>query len=111
MIKEDEQVRRLLRTRVIRLNEAVAGVSVGLISGAILFLATNFLLIKGGSVVGPHLALLNQVFIGYDVSFVGSLIGFAYAFVGGTIVGYLGARIYNLIASRHDRGPSGIKRN
>ncbi len=46
----------------------------------------------------PHLSLLNQYFIGYSVTFVGSLIGFAYAFVIGFASGYLVARIYNGLA-------------
>jgi Mg/Co/Ni transporter MgtE len=100
---EDEQVRRLLRTRVIRLNEWVTGISIGLIAGIILFLATNYLILKGGPVVGPHLALLGQVFIGYRVSFIGSLIGFVYALLSGTIVGYCGAKLYNGIAAINQR--------
>jgi len=99
MHQEDEQIRRLLKTRVIRLNEVVTGVSVGLIAGTLLFFATNILVLKGGNVVGPHLELLNQVFIGYRVTFLGSFIGFAYALVAGGIMGYCGAKMYNWIAA------------
>ncbi|HEY6065940.1 MAG TPA: hypothetical protein VIY96_07265, partial [Thermoanaerobaculia bacterium] len=63
-------------------------------------LATNWLVLKGGPVVGPHLALLRQFFIGYEVTFVGSLIGFAYAFVSGFLAGYLVSRIYNRVVRR-----------
>lgn len=103
MHQEDEEVRRLLRTRVIRLNEPVTGLTIGLIAGMGLFLATNILVIKGGNIVGPHLGLLGQVFIGYKVTFLGSFIGFAWAFVTGTIMGYGGAKVYNWIVARGQR--------
>jgi hypothetical protein len=68
-----------------------------------LFVATNWLVIKGGPVVGPHLRLLNQYLIGYRVTFVGSLIGFAYAFVLGLAATYLGASVYNRVADYRER--------
>ena len=88
----------LVRTRVLRLNPMIIGLTFGLIGGAALMLATIVLLVKGGSVIGPHLALINQVFIGFRVTWVGSLIGFAYAGVAGFLVGYCGAVLYNWIA-------------
>jgi hypothetical protein len=81
--------------QLLYLNARVQGVVVGLLFGFAIFIATNWLVLKGGQVVGPHLALLGQFFIGYRVSFVGSLIGFAYGFVAGYILGSLGARLYN----------------
>lgn len=107
MRQEDEQVRRLLKTRVIRLNEMVTGVTVGTIAGVILFLATNILVLKGlngSEPVGPHLGLLSQFFLGYSVTFVGSFVGFVYALITGTLLGYCGAKVYNWIAGRNDRG-------
>jgi hypothetical protein len=62
-------------TRLLRLNAAVHGLVTGLVAGLGLFIATNWLVLKGGEVVGPHLALLGQFFVGYRVTFVGSLIG------------------------------------
>jgi hypothetical protein len=89
-------------TRVLRLNATIQGVVTGLVAGLGVFVATNWLVLKGGEVVGPHLGLLSQFFIGYRVTFAGSLIGFTYAFVGGYIVGYLVARTYNVIADRRE---------
>lgn len=63
--------------------------------GGGLFLATNILVLKGGPNVGQHLGLLSQYFPGYSVSFVGSLIGFIYAFVGGYIIGRAIGYVYN----------------
>ena len=85
-------------------NAKTLGLVSGLILGLIIFIATNWLVIKGGHtsasgeyVVGPHLQLLSQYFIGYRVSFVGSIIGFAYGFAMGALAGALLAWIYNKI--------------
>ncbi|MFO7554071.1 MAG: hypothetical protein R6W88_02600 [Desulfobacterales bacterium] len=82
---------------VLRLNAKIMGLVFGLVCGLILFVATNWLVIKGGHPIGPHLELLNQYFIGYRVSFWGSLIGFAYGFAVGTLSGSLIGWIYNTI--------------
>ena len=87
-----------LSIRIVRLEAVVQGVSWGLVAGLGLFIATNWLVLKGGRVVGPHLSLLRQFFIGYEVSFRGSLVGFAYAFVCGFAAGYVVSRIYNRVA-------------
>ena len=85
-------------------NAKTLGLVSGLLFGLIIFIATNWLVIKGGHineigeyVVGPHLQLLSHVFIGYRVSFVGSIIGFGYGFALGTLAGALFAGIYNKI--------------
>ena len=93
-----------LAVRIIRLEAVVQGVAWGLVAGLGLFVATNWLVLKGGRVVGPHLSLLRQFFIGYDVSFRGSLIGFAYAFVCGFAAGYVVSRIYNRVVRRRAGG-------
>lgn len=80
------------------LNAKVLGLVLGIICGLVIFVATNWLVIKGGHRVGPHLSLLNQYFIGYRVSFFGSIIGFAYGFALGTLSGTLLGWIYNKIA-------------
>ena len=89
--------------RALHLNATVQGIVIGLVAGLGVFVATNWLVLKGGEVVGPHLALLGQFLVGYRVSFVGSLIGFAYGFAGGYLVGYFVARIYNWTAHRRER--------
>jgi hypothetical protein len=90
---EEEQLARA----VLRLNGWILGLVLGIISGLLLFIATNWLVIKGGDQVGPHLSLLSQYFIGYSVTFIGSLIGAIYAFLCGFIVGWVIASVYNLI--------------
>ena len=106
MTNDRKALERLVLTRLMRLNATVQGLVTGLVAGLGIFIATNWLIVKGGTVVGPHLALLGQFFIGYRVTFVGSLVGFAYAFVLGFGVGYGVARIYNwlvVIRERHGR--------
>ena len=84
-----------MSTRVLRLKAMPLGIVIGLMAAVGIFVATNWLILKGGEIVGPHLILLNQFFIGYRVTFWGSLIGAAYAFVYGFVGGCFVARMYN----------------
>jgi len=89
------------------LNVKVVGLVLGLVSGLAIFIATNWLVIRGGETVGPHLQLLSQYFIGYRVSFLGSFVGFAYGFAVGTLCGALIGWIYNKVAgARKSRFPA-----
>lgn len=97
-----EGLEKIVLTRALHLSATVQGLATGFVAGLAVFIATNWLVLKGGAVVGPHLALLGQFFIGYRVTFIGSLIGFAYAFAGGYLVGYFVARMYNVFAGRRD---------
>jgi hypothetical protein len=69
-----------------------------MLSGIGLFLATLWLVIKGGPHPGVHLALLSQYFPGYSVSWAGGLVGFFYAFLIGFLTGALLGFVYNKIA-------------
>lgn len=102
MTTDAKDLEALVLVRVVRLNAAVAGVVTGLLAGLGLFVATNWLVLKGGPVVGPHLALLGQYFIGYRVTFAGSLIGFVWAFAVGFVVGAAVVAIYNRFADLRD---------
>jgi hypothetical protein len=94
----DKELEQIVLLRVMRLNAMVHGVVAGLLVGLGIFIATNWLVIKGGETVGPHLALLGQFFIGYRVTFVGSLIGFGYGFITGFLIGSFIAAMYNRMA-------------
>ena len=91
--KEEEK----LFTGVLRFNAKALGFVLGLLCGLAIFVATNWLVIKGGDTVGPHLGLLSQYFIGYRVSFSGSIIGFFYGFAVGTLSGAFIGWLYNKI--------------
>ena len=103
MADEKKTLEELVLVRLLQLNAKVQGLVLGIIAGLAVFIATNWLILKGGDVVGPHLALLGQFFLGYRVTFVGSLIGFAYGFVTGFLVGYGVTSLYNYIVARKDR--------
>ncbi len=83
---------------ILRLNAKMLGLILGVLLGLVIFIMTNWLVIKGGDPVGPHLGLLSQFFVGYKVSFLGSIIGFLYGLAIGTISGSLIGYIYNKIA-------------
>ena len=102
MADEEKVLKQVVLTRLLRLNATVQGLVTGIIAGLGIFVATNWLVLKGGDVVGPHLGLLGQFFIGYEVSFAGSLIGFMYGCATGFMVGYSVARIYNWIVDRRE---------
>jgi hypothetical protein len=93
-------VEEIVMTRWLRVSAVVHGIVTGLVGGLGIFIATNWLVLKGGPVVGPHLGLLGQFFIGYRVTFVGSLIGFGYGFALGFVVGYVVAWVYNQVLDR-----------
>ena len=84
-----------LRLAVARLNARAWGITVGLLLGLGLFLATNILVIKGGPNPGPHLSLLRIYLPGYRVTFLGSVIGFIYMFVIGYALGRVVGSVYN----------------
>ena len=104
---------------VLRLNTKLLGLVLGLLFGFVIFIATNWLVIKGGHVtptgdyvVGPHLQLLSQFFIGYRVSFLGSFVGFVYGFALGTLSGSMIGWIYNkFVDLRNPKSESNGKEN
>lgn len=87
---------------VARLNGTILGLTFGILGAILIFVLTNWLVLKGGDPVGPHLALLGQFFIGYRVTFVGSLVGAAYAFVIGYVTGRIMGTVYNRVADMRD---------
>ena len=103
---DDREIERLIETRLLRVNALSFGIVAGLVAGLGLFVATNWLVLKGGGSheVEPHLSLLAQYFLGYSVTFVGSLVGFVWAFACGLAAGYAGSWLYNAVARlRHQR--------
>jgi len=95
--KEEQTLEKVIVPRVTRLSAAVNGLVAGIALGSLIFISTIWLVIKGGDVIGPHLALLGQYFIGYRVSVLGSFIGFGYGFLAGFILGYGISALYNWI--------------
>jgi len=96
----DRDQEQALRRVMLRINEQGWGIAIGMVLGLGLFFATNFLIVRGGEDVGKHLALLGVYFPGYSVTFVGSLVGFVYAFVVGYGIGRTIGVVYNGLAHR-----------
>lgn len=106
MQEDNNAIERLVLVELMRLNGVILGLVLGLVVGFGIFIATIILVIKGGEQVGPHLALLGQFFIGYQVTVGGSLIGFLYGLLFGFVVGFMIAGVYNWMANfREKRQP------
>jgi hypothetical protein len=91
---KEHTLEKVIVPRVTRLSGVVHGTVTGITFGALIFLSTIWLVIKGGEVVGPHLGLLGQFFFGYKVTVLGSFIGFGYGFLVGFILGFGIASLY-----------------
>ena len=78
------------------LDKRAFGVAIGVAAGLGVALATIIVVVQGaGDTV--YLRLLNQYFFGYQVSWVGVPIGFAWAFVLGFTAGWFVAFLRNLV--------------
>jgi hypothetical protein len=87
-----------LHAAVARLRASIMSVVFGFAGGVGLWLATIWLVIRGGDVVGPHLALLSNYFPGYTVTWVGAFVGLFYGALAGGLVGWVLAWLYNKLA-------------
>lgn len=84
-----------------KLDRTALGFAVGTLWGLSVFVATIFLVLKGGEVVGPNLALLGQFFYGYTVTISGAFIGLVYGFVTGFALGWLIGLLRNSLMSAY----------
>jgi tetrahydromethanopterin S-methyltransferase subunit G len=92
-----DETEEILERAVLRLNANILGIVLGILAGLTIFIATNFLILKGGEVVGPHLGLLRAFFPYYSVTFLGSIVGFGWGLVSGYLAGVIIASVYNLV--------------
>jgi protoporphyrinogen oxidase len=88
--------RAVLKT-LARMDKLAFATAIGTVSGMSILIATFWLLIKGGEVVGPNLALLREYFLGYTVTVGGAFVGFGYSFFWGFFFGWLFAYLRNLV--------------
>ncbi|HEV8712236.1 MAG TPA: hypothetical protein VGX03_05335 [Candidatus Binatia bacterium] len=88
---------------VVRIQAGVLALVGALIGGTGLFVMTVWLLVKGGPQVGAHLQLLGQYFVGYSVTWKGSLTGLFYGALIGGIVGWAVGTVYNGIVGLRQR--------
>ena len=79
-----------------RLDKFAFASAVGTASFLFMFLTTMFLVFKGSPEIINSMLLLNNYFIGYDISIKGAFIGGGYSFLWGFIFGWFFAYIRNL---------------
>jgi protoporphyrinogen oxidase len=91
-----ETVKEALAQVFAKLDRLAFGLSLGTVSGVLLFLATLILVLKGGDIVGPRLQLLENYFPAYTITLSGSLLGLAYGFLTGFIGGWGFAFLRNI---------------
>ncbi len=89
-----------IESTLLALNARAWGIAFGLVLGGGLFLATLFLVVRGGPNPGQHLQLLSAFFPGYRVTVLGSFLGFVYAFVVGYALGRVIGEVYNRLSLR-----------
>ena len=92
-LKQDEI--QEIKKSLVRFSEQGWGLAFGTVAAVGLFAATIVLVLRGGINVGEHLNLLGVYLPGYSVSYLGSVIGFVYAFVLGYGAGRTIATVYN----------------
>jgi len=80
-----------------RLDPVAFGLAAGVMAGTLLFVATLFLALNGGELLGPKLQLLSNFLPGFTVSILGALIGFSYLFGLGFVFGSFSAYLRNLM--------------
>ncbi|MCA0374542.1 MAG: hypothetical protein LCH84_02660 [Gemmatimonadetes bacterium] len=85
------------KSSLARLHARAWGVSMGLLLGLGLFVATIWLVAAGGPNVGQHLGLIGVFLPGYSVTVGGAFVGFVYLFVIGYALGRVVSGIYNRV--------------
>ena len=98
ILAKDEISRALARIRT-----GALAVVCAMIGGVGLFVMTAWLLIKGGPDVGQHLQLLSNFFIGYSVTWRGSIVGLFYGALTGGVVGWAIGAIYNKVVGIREK--------
>lgn len=93
----------LLREAYARYDAVALGSSIGAVAGLGLFFAVAVLLVRGGTVVGPSLALLNQYLLGFSVTWAGAFVGMAEAGGLGFVLGFTMAKLINGVVAWNER--------
>ena len=88
---------------IARIRTNALAVVCAIMGGLGLFVMTVWLLIKDGPHVGEHLQLLSNYFIGYSVTWWGSVVGLFYGALCGGVIGWAVGMIYNKVVERRER--------
>jgi len=90
----------IIRRAVVRMRARIMAIVFGFASGLGVWVATAWLLVRGGDNVGNHLILLRNYMPGFAISWPGAFIGFFWGVVFGAAVGWLFAWVYNQVVER-----------
>ena len=101
VVYKRHETERVIIEAFAKLDRTALGLAVGTLCGLGVFAATLFLIVKGGEVVGPNLALLGQFFIAYKVTVTGAFIGLVYGFISGFVLGWLIGFLRNSLVSAY----------
>ena len=93
---EEAALDKLLPVVFSKMDKIGFAIALGSVCGLLIFLATLWLVIRGG-VAGYHLQLLSQYFLGYTVTGKGAFIGAAYGFSWGFLFGWFFAYLRNFL--------------
>ncbi|HUL32201.1 MAG TPA: NAD(P)/FAD-dependent oxidoreductase [Thermodesulfobacteriota bacterium] len=91
---EEAALDKLLPAIFSRMDQLGLATAIGSVCGLLTFLATIWLVMKGGA-ASPYLRLLDQYFFGFTVTVKGAFIGMAYSFSWGFLSGWLFAYLRN----------------
>ena len=94
----DEQM--IIRRAVVRMRARIMSIVFGMVGGLGVWVATAWLLIRGGTNVGGHLILLRNYMPGFTISWGGAFVGLFWGVVFGAVIGWVFAWIYNQVVER-----------
>jgi hypothetical protein len=89
--------RALIRAAVVRMRARIMAIVFAMVGGTGVFVATAWLLIRGGSNVGEHLGLLRHYFPGYSVTWPGAFVGLFWGALFAGVLGFSVAWVYNQV--------------
>jgi hypothetical protein len=93
-----------IHSAIAKLRADVMSLVFAITCGTVFFLVTIWLVVRGPTdgqtTVGPHLALLNHYFPGYEVTVLGSFVGLFYGALAGAVIGWIIAFVYNAVADK-----------
>ena len=93
------ELEKLIDQAFARFDPVALGAAVGSIAALLLLAGTAVLLLRDGEPAGPTLSLLGQYLTGYQVSWTGALIGFVEAGLLGFGLGWLMAKLINVLVA------------
>lgn len=93
--REEAITEDMIRDTFARYDGVALGVALGVVSAFVIFALSIALILRGGEVIGPTLALLGQYLPGYSVTVTGAITGAVEVAVGMYLFGYLLAHAIN----------------